>query len=474
VTAARPNILLLVIDAARADRLSCMGYGKPTTPHLDRLAAGGILYRQAISTATWTVPAHASLFTGQYLSKHRASNQTPRLAERVRTLAEALAAAGYRTGSFTNNPYAGSPAGLGRGFARVTELWSAAERGRPGYVLRRLRRKLSRRADSGAAELNRRMLEFARAGAGSRRPWFIFANYVETHLPLHGPAVWRHRFVPAGATRAELDGVNLDPISVHLGKLVMTERDYALLGARYDAQLAYADHRLGELVDRLAGGDLQGMLAVVLADHGENLGEHGLMSHEHCVYDTLLHVPLIVSWPGTLAPCTVDEQVQILDVPVAVLAAAGIRDARFDAECQGINLLDAAARRQRPWAVAEHDAPRAEVVEERYRGFPRELVERSYRAWREAGEKLIWRSDGAHEYYRLDRDPGETRDLAAAAPERVAELSRRLACWVEACEQAAARLHGSGGASGDRPPPAGAGEQEAAVRARLRELGYLD
>lgn len=463
-----PNILLIVVDAGRGDRFSCMSHLRETTPGIDQLARQGTVFRQAISTATWTVPAHGSLFTGQFSSKHRAHNQSPMLSPKIRTLAEVLNDQGYACGSFCNNPYAGSPAGFDRGFDYMLELWKKKERRKADRLARNLARRLTRTEDSGCAEIMKDILSFT-SGVEAEKPWFAFANLVETHLPFRAPAKWQYKFLPTRLQVPSMDALELDPIRFHLGELQYSDEDLRLLSARYDGQLAYIDHMVSSTITLLRTPK-RPLLTIITADHGENLGEHGLISHEHCIYDSLLHIPWIMNYPGVIPHEEVNEQVQLLDLPVTLLGLLGVDDEPFLREAQGINALDKSARLARPFAFAEHHRPRPEVLENRYRRFPREMVDRGYRAIREEGAKFIWQSNGQHEFYDLYRDPMEKQNIYSEETARAEGYAARLQQWLEDCEKQAERIHGVFTPSVEAVDK----QEDEAVLERLRELGYIE
>lgn len=426
-----PNILMIVIDAGRADHFSCMSHLKPTTPGFDQLANQGVLFRQTISTAISTVPALASLLTGLFPTEHGAHNQAPILDSQARTLPEVLRDHGYVTGTFCTNPHAGSSAGLARGFDHCLELWHSSERRRPSRIARALTRNLFQNADSGCSELLRSIRAFTDQ-VDNCKAWFVFANLMEPHLPYSAPPEWRYRFLDNRLDACKMDALNPDPIRFNLGELRFSMEERRLLGARYDGQLAYIDDRISAFHAQLRTPK-RPLLTIITADHGENLGEHGLIGHEHCIYDTLLRIPWILHCPELLPHQEIHEQVQLLDIPVTILQLLGIKDLRFLGHAQGIDALDEAARKQRVYAFAENHCPCKDTLEDRYRRFPRELVECSFRMIREEDAKFIWKSNGAHEFYDLYRDPMERTNLFPKEGLRAKSYATLLEAWHQEC-----------------------------------------
>ncbi|MBE9565179.1 MAG: sulfatase [Proteobacteria bacterium] len=453
-----PNIVLLCLDSARADRFSCYGYGRPTTPCLDDFARGGCRFEQAFTPGCWTVPSHASLFTGRYPVEHGAHDRMlPETAGP--TLAELLQGAGYHTVSISANAYLGRGRGFGRGFAEVHGIWRQRPALRRGQVLGWAARRLGW-ADNGATAANKVAVRQAR---GSARPFFLFINYMETHSPylrfwpaggrfvgrrLALPQRWRMwRYHKQAREWDQL--VRATPDSLHL------------LSDLYDEDIAYMDRRIGDLLSDLdAMRALENTLVIVTADHGEQMGEHGLVQHHLSLYDILLHVPLIVRWPNALQRGTVvSAQVQLNDIAPSIARLLGIQG--MDREEERPNVLDPGSLMDRNFpAYAQYNLPN-HVIERwgrRNASFDFAPFRRNLRAIRYEGYKYISGSDGSRELYDLRADPGETQNLTSERPDKVQTLDRALSQWLE------------------RHPPLGeetSVEADPEVEARLRELGYL-
>jgi len=456
----RPNIVLIVMDAARADRLSCYGYSRKTTPNLDALAARGYRFDQAISAGCWTVPSHASLFTGLYPIEHGA-NQSMLPESAGTTIAERLQNAGYQTIAISANPYISPGRGFGRGFAEFHEVWRSRPRLRRGQVIPWLGRRLGW-LDNGARETNaivRRKL------ATARRPFFIFINYMETHSPYL-------RFWPVGREFIR-PSLNLSA-RLRLWRYHRQAREWdqfveggetlmQLLGDLYDEDMHYVDRRVGDLLNDFdRAGLMDSTVTVVTADHGENMGEHGLVQHHLCLYDTLLRVPLLVCAPDVAEGGTcLSNQVQLTDLAPSLARFAGINSGGSSEERP--YLLDARKMVGRDWpAYAQYDVP-PEVMKVwslRNRRFDFHPYNRSLRAIRDGGLKYIQSEEEAVELYDLCSDPGETKNLAGdeSRTAEVKKMAAELDDWL--------RQH---------KPIASEGElsEDPAVERKLRELGYL-
>ncbi|MEA2651667.1 MAG: hypothetical protein QOI85_1388 [Chloroflexota bacterium] len=467
--AARPNIVCIVLDSVRASNCSAYGYERTTTPHLDRLAADGALYEQATSVGSWTLPVHTSLFTGVYPLRHGVTVSAHALAPDVPTLAEQLAAAGYRTACFSNNAYISSASGLTRGFEHVDELWRRTNpRGvslprlsqrikdleRRGPLLRPLVGLLRRarrartilkawrsRKDSGATHTNERIGEWLR-DTPDDRPFFIFVNYMETHEPYLPPYPFNRSFVSARFSpwRVVRSTGRRDEILAQQGRT--RDEDLEILEAMYDGTVRYADEKVAELTEMLrADGRLDATFLAVTSDHGDAFGEHGHLGHRLTLYEELLRVPLVIRYPPRFQGGTrVREPVPIGDLHPTILELAGV-EVGNEADFRSL-LADPV---ERP-IIAENTGPKSIDG----------LVSRTLR---EGDLKLVWRSDGRHELYDLAVDPGERENLAARDPGSMRRLVGRLESWMRSMEE--------------QRVDTGDAEYDDETLERLRGLGYV-
>jgi arylsulfatase A-like enzyme len=260
--------------------------------------------------------------------------------------------------------------------------------------------------------------------------------------------------------------VNRDPLKYLTGQMPMSEEDFAMLQACYDGALASLDAEIGALVAWLRQrGMLDRTLLIITSDHGENIGDHGLMSHAYSLHDTLIHVPLIVRYPELFPPGQrVTQQVQLTDLFPTVLDVLGLDVPHVRQELQGVSLLaptpDTAEERL---AYAEMLAPHPSVASLNRRTgtpeqTPRPAIDRALRCLRTPATKVIWASDGNHALYDLRRDPRETTNLYTQKPQRATEYLDLL--------EAGNPLVGA-------PPLPPAPPMDADMRQRLRDLGYL-
>jgi arylsulfatase A-like enzyme len=350
-----PNVLLITLDTVRADHLSLYGYGRRTSPVLERLASQGIRFDEARAPAPWTLPSHASLFTGRWHHELNVDWMTPLNTKRP-TLAEYLGSSGYATAGFVANLFACSyDSGLNRGFTHYEDYileglvpwrtaWLADCLGRLAYDLVVV---LGRVLDVGpfhsiheswllpyvepfrrkdAESINRAFLGWLSHRRQPARPFFAFLNYYDAHAPYLLPTGADYRFglkprrpddfIVLKAVWEAIDKTRLRPVYLRLA------RD------SYDNCVAYLDERLNDLFQELqTRGVLDRTLVIITSDHGEGLGEHGLFDHGESLYRPEIHVPLVIVLPvGARATGVVREPVSLRNLPATILDLVGLQE----------------------------------------------------------------------------------------------------------------------------------------------------
>jgi len=316
-----PNVLIIVLDAVRASNVSLYGYARRTAPELERFAERSVRFERAIVTAPWTLTSHASMFTGRFPHEMSADWEIP-LDATHRTLAEVLRDRGYVTAGFVANHFYGAPEfGLNRGFlhyeSRKFTLGSMIATSKLGdalvRVFNRMTKSYHRPVRMDASEINRRVLGWL--PAQQARPFFVFINYFDAHEPYVAPAPYNRLFSEIQPpTRRVREGQR------HTRGELRGFRD------AYDQTLAYLDSQLGVLLEELERRQLlANTLVVITSDHGEEFGEHGWAGHGHGLYLPVLHVPLLISFPGrTPGGRVVAEPVTLVDLPATVLDVLGL------------------------------------------------------------------------------------------------------------------------------------------------------
>jgi arylsulfatase A-like enzyme len=422
------NLLLVVLGGVRADHSSCYGYGKPTTPFLDELAQQGVRFPNMISTAPWTLPAHASLFTGQFSSTHGATHEHHVLAPTHPVLAETLQVRGYRTAAFSANEWVSPETGFGRGFeAFFTQRYNSRLASRAVTYGRRAGDRLLRRKDSGARRTNQALLEWL---AADERPFFAFVHYQEARLPVDPPSPFDDMFVRKGSLAAAVTSVDQDGDRYFAGELQLDDAASERLRAFYDGALRYVDSRLNEVAIFLQQRGLwDRTLVVVCGDHGESLGEHGLLGHRFTLADPLLRVPLVMRCPRNVPQgFAIEEVAQTTDVLPTVLELLEIPPET--GAMQGRVLLREGRATPSPgFAVAERFRPNLGGLRKHFPNLDVRALDVRTKAIRSSREKFVWHSDEANEFYDLAADPGETRNLIAAEPARAEAMRRKLFDW---------------------------------------------
>jgi arylsulfatase A-like enzyme len=432
------NLLFVILDAARADHFGAYGYARPTTPSFDALAGEAVVFDRAFSNASFTRASIASLFSGQPPGWHGVLEVGHLLPREVTTLAEVLAAHGYRTAAFTENPLIDRAYGYGQGFEVFRRL-HGGEPDRMGEVVERI----DELDLSNSREHVGEMLAWV-TGPGSEGPFFLYAHFLRPHNPYHALPEHVGRF--AGAYEGPVTGGTEQLVAINAGRMQVGAEDLAHLVDLYDENLLSADSLLGALVDGLrAKGMLDSTIVVVFSDHGEAFLEHGKVLHGHQVFREELRVPLLVRFPTAMAipPHRREEAVQLSDLMPTLLAALGIPGS---ARTQGRNLMP---------LFAGHDAPvaRAALVSHGIEATSLQEGDLKYIRLRPRYGVGGWLFD-------LANDPGELHDLA---PDRAADAARMRAGLAEMLtSQRAGAPPSSVEAPGDE------------FREHLRLLGYLD
>lgn len=514
----RPDILFIVLDTQRADRLSCYGYEKQTSPHLDAIAAQGTRFTQAVSAAQWTVPSHASMFTGQYPSEHGMVQSYSVMPENVATLAERLRDGGYYTAGFCNNPLVGViNNGLRRGFISFLN-YSGLLTSRPNqagdspgligryrqWFKRQLAGILSHLQDAFARSEALLALSFTplmvplwqtalsfkgntakslddtarllidRAGVQENQPIFAFVNLMGTHMPYHPPRPYIEQFAPHvladRKAQSFLQRFNSD-VYGWLAPLTgaLDDHQKMTLDGMYDAEVAYQDAQLGIFFERLRlAGRLDQTLVVICADHGEHLGEKQFMGHSLSIYNELIRVPLIVRDPARQFPAetVVETVVSTRRLFHTVLMAAGLASAE-EAALTLARVLETEGSEEsdRDYVFAEAIPPQnvVNLMQRRQPDLVRDKAcDRTRRAIWMGRHKLIETDGQAVELYDFLDDPTEDLNLSAILPENVEVLQE--------CLQVFAGMAQSSVAVAERAP----NFEDPEVRRRLQELGYLE
>lgn len=440
-----PNIIILLVDSLRADHLSAYGYPLPTSPRIDRLAKEGILFRRCYATSNWTIPTHASLYSGMLPSVHGSFSAYGRWEPAFPTLAQILSAEGYRTASFHDNKLVGRAYDLDRGFQTSVGVDSEHK---ASLTLTRLWSLLHGR-HSLSGPILRIADRWIGHGGPPDKPYFVFMNFLDTHAPYRPRKPYIDDFLRSlpdepvredlarGATGAAIsDKRRADQLFRQL-----TPADWRWIARFYDSNIRALDENVAGFLDSLdQRGLLKDTLVVLTSDHGEFLGESGTGGH----FNTSLHgvglrIPLILWWPGRLAPEDVAVPVSQVDIFPTILSLAGISP-KLPVPIQGENLLSPRENR--------------EILAEFWDG----ARERFNRAMYFGDHKLIVSSTGDRRLIDLIQDPSEMEDLAARRPDLADALQARLEKFLDSLPRGRFRID----------------EKERQRRLKLlKSLGYL-
>lgn len=427
------RVIFITLDTLRADHLDFYGYGRPTSPELAEFAAGATVYTRAQAAAPWTLPSHASMFTGLYPHEHGAHtwpfesfpgqpegfiNVSP-LAEEHVTLAEVFQSAGCATGAVVANvAFMDERFGLSQGFDQYDRRMGRVE------------------------AVNERVLGWLdEHGQG---PFFLFVNYMDTHSPYNTKPLEDRSLGPLGGdnTLKRASRLVLDP-ALEAPELLLRQ-----LVNQYDTAIANLDWGLGQLFDELRRRGLyHDTLIVITSDHGEYLGEKDLIEHSKDVYQGALHVPLIVKAPGQTEGDTDTDWISHVHLPGLIL------DLSLRSLNSGIPIGERIPTPSRAVVLSENYYSRAADLRAPWGA----RFDRVRRVLVRGDMKFIGSSDGAHELYNLALDPLETVNLLEldTAPEN--PLAAELDAWLRSRPAA---------------PPAGKVDVDSELLEFMRGLGY--
>ncbi|MFT5315227.1 MAG: arylsulfatase A-like enzyme [Candidatus Krumholzibacteriia bacterium] len=438
----RPNIVLVVLDTVRSDYTQRNENARPV---LSALARESTVFNNAWATAPWTVPSHASMFTGKLASGHHCTHQNPRLDAGQETVAEQLTASGYATAAFYSNPWLASrTTGLLRGFTEVQEApVQGGIQGDPGTW----------RGDQGGRASVTHFRRWVKKQE-AETPFFAFVNLLEAHLPYDPSPQVRQALLPQHGNQDVTGNWGMEYQS---GKHSFDEVDWQRFRDLYWGDVATVDHLLSGITATLQEfGLAENTILIVCSDHGENLGDHELVDHQFSLHETLLSVPLIIRAPDYLEIGERNDPVMLSDLYATMREFAQIKG---EVPVHSRSLLGERASPSRP-LVAEYAIPQRHLLnslEQINPGMNRAAVERSLRSVRVGDMRLTLGSDGQVQLHDLMSDEGQAVDLAAS---RVADVKA-----LRALLQQELSVYQPGGRSEV--------ELDEATREQLRSLGYV-
>ncbi len=419
----KPNVLLIVLDTARADHFSFMGYQRNTSPNIDKLASEGVIFEKAYSTNFWTLPSHASLFTALYPSQAGATSETNQLPQSNTTLAEVMKKSGYNTAAFSCNTWVGKERGFAKGFDEFYEMWRPdnnsvvpPQQGQPEWATLK------------------KVLPWLQKQKENKNPFFTFINLNCAHMPYQPPETFRSKFLRFGYSNQQIErAAKIAGMWEHLaGKLELSDEDFRIMTDLYDGEIAFADHCVGQITNQLKTlGTLDDTIVIITSDHGENLGDHGLIDHLLSMYETTLHIPLVIRYPESFKPSKTTDLVSMVDIAPTILDLCNITDGLNQTDSTTVSLVDS-DKPKRKFIIAENERPLNGIalLKSAFPDFDTSTINYRMRAIRTDHHKFIWNVGDGRQLYDLNTDPNELLNIADKQTQTRDKLQAMLKNWM--------------------------------------------
>jgi arylsulfatase A-like enzyme len=389
---ARPNVILIVVDTLRRDRLGVYGHEPTLTPAVDAFAADAVRYEEAYAQAPWTTPSVGALLASRYPQALGITRRRSALPEEPVLLPETLQGAGYETGAVVSNLFCSSRWNFGQGFSFFDD--SVAR----GYE------------DVTSSEVTDRAIEFV--DRDREGPFFLWIHYFDPHFLY----VLHPEFVPPTDYEGRInDAMGYEKLD-KLQEKGLTDADVAEMFRRYDSEVGYTDRQVGRFLAHLRERGLyENAVVIFTADHGEAFLEQGVLGHGRTLQQDLVNVPLLMKIPG-VAPGVVESTVQLVDVAPTVLDRLGLPEPSTG--FVGRSLL----------GQPDEEEPHPAFFSTMLAGDTRGVVI--------AGMKLTERKrTGERVLFDVDADPGERNNLAAEQPQTVEALGVLLDAWADQVQE---------------------------------------
>ncbi len=444
-----PDVVFIVLDTVRAHNVSAYGYERKTTPIFDAFSNEGVLFENATAPGTWSLASHAALFTGALPSINGAHAESRYLNDAMPTLAQALAENGYETRCFTANPHITPGFGLTRGFGWSDNAWITGAGGRGFTFIYRLVDALgiTNAKDKGGEMVARNVADWMKQRPKDGPPAFVFVNFLEAHFPFHQlPDEYRYKYT--SESLSNLRSYGQIAFGAQIGRLLTPEEHKRIrqpILDLYDGGILYTDHLMGEVIDIWRQrGELDDTLFVVMADHGEHVGEHKMYGHMSSVYQEDLWVPFMIRYPEKIkAGSRVSQEVTTMGAFATIF---DLLDLDLPKSVQVGSLMPGLE----PVAEGEERAAFGRpVISERFEEAlfssrfepgtangegPLLIPWGRYRTYRTGSLKLAEHfQDGKFSYhlFDLEKDPSEMTDLAQdpGYQDTVKQLKQELRNW---------------------------------------------
>ncbi len=445
------NVLVVVLDALHAGHVHHLGAERETTPNIDALAARGVSYARAFAPAPYTLASIPSLLTGRLPDRHGLVQKTFRLPDSERTLAEQLSRAGLATLGAVGNMNGSELYGLNQGFGEFYNLM----RGDQARIRGEAQGIPSELHVPRAPEFVERLEEWLDLGYGSATPALFYLHMLEPHSPYQPPAEFRSLWLDPEYDGPFAGGDNDTLMGSNYGRIAVTPADIEAVRALYDANLAYADHHVGRLLEALERAGVRERTHVALtSDHGEAFWQHDRWGHNDHLYDEALRVPLVIDPAGDDHPqgLVVEQLVSTMDLFPTLSGLLGLDLPTVTLD--GLDLFGGPLSDKRELLFRSHALfPDLGLRTARMKGIALQEPGAA-----ERGEPSFLEL----EMYDVKGDPLELANLALIAePGQVENTWGRIQAWRDAL-------------AADRPAPGAAGELSAAEQAMLETLGYVE
>jgi len=421
------NIILISIDSLRSDHLGCYGYEKKTTPNIDKLADDSVLFANAISTTTWTLPAHMSMLTALSPEVHQVIKDKVRLSKNATVCAEILKEAGYLTAGFVSAPYLHSEFGFNQGFDLYDD-----------YTIYYSSNRESHRGIT-APKTHKRVKKWLEKN--HRHSFFLFIHYWDVHYDYNPPPPYDTMFDPdyKGKITAE------DFERNHRINPSMSKRDLEHIIALYDGEIAFTDSYIGRLLEYLQQlGIYDKTLIILTADHGDEFFEHGRKGHRKNLFDETLKVPLMIKFPSSgWKGKHIGKQVQIIDIVPTFLSYLSFN---WNCKFQGESLM--------PLIIGETDESKPHHFAD---------LHGKLKCVRTNQAKYIINMERKKkaQLFNLQKDKAEEHDIAMSKPTLRKRMRKTLMDWLKIAKILAKNLGKS------------EFEYEEGLKKQLKDLGYI-
>ena len=411
------NVILISIDTLRADHLGIYGYQKEISPNIDSLAREGVVFKNAFAQSSWTLPSHASMFTGRYPQQIGVEIFSDRLPENS-TITEVLRKANYKTAAFTSGTFVNSDHGFSQGFSEFAEFddWQDAN------------------------YLTDKAIEWLTINQQEKK--FLFLHYFHVHDP-YSPREDSVRTLDPKYS-GNLTSFNISQIvKLNKGETKLSRTDLNHIKTLYDSEINELDNSLGKFFEQLKKTGLdENTIIIIVGDHGEEFGERGIWAmHAYSLYDELIKIPMIIKIPNLYQGKEVSGLVELVDIPPTILALLGLEDSM---EHSGQNLIKVIEEKVSKESVyAETSIQKQQMLESIEKGYtikkisdlPPQILEGlakqknnkiKTRMIRTTNFKLIQNFDNTIELYNLKDDPMEKNNLVKKGLKEELELQNIL------------------------------------------------